>query len=126
MRRRQLSSARRCADTMRGDLQPRFNEPVFGKFEPLPNPAEHAVRRDRNLIEDKLGMVEDVVMHESRRAKMLDPRRAVINEEQGRLVRIAIHMRVHDDVVAGIIRRHEPFLATDMPHAVAQFRARLH
>ena len=62
------------------------------------------------MLKDELSMVENIVVHEARRAHVPDARCAVVDKEERRLVWITIHMGVHDDVVASVVRGHKPLL----------------
>jgi hypothetical protein len=56
-------------------------------------------------------VVENEGVHEVRRAKVANARLVGIDEKEGRFVGVTVDVRVHDDVVAGVVGGYEPLLA---------------
>ena len=71
------------------------------------------MRGSRTSSNREFGMVEDEGVHEVRRSDVANARRVGVDEKEGRLVGVTIDVRVHDDVIAGVVGSYEPLLAVD-------------
>jgi hypothetical protein len=123
---RQFEGADRRPQAVGRDLQPRLDEPVLGQLEPLADAAEHLVRADLDVLEQELGMAEHVGVREFRLTLDRDALERLFQQEQGRLVGIAVDIGVQDDVVGLVARGDEPFLAVDDIAVAAAVGAGLH
>ena len=107
------------------DLEPGLDEPILGQLQPLADPPQHLLRRQPEILQAQLGMVEGEVMHEFGRAQMDQPPtglqgRRLVHQEQGRLIGIAVDMGMDDDEIRGVVGGDEPFLAVEAPAPVLQ------
>ena len=116
-----FGGADRGAHGVGGDLQAGLDEPVLGQLEALADLAQDRLSAgSATSSKGELGVVEgEVAWVKLRRAQVHGrPRRAGVDQEQGWLVRVAVHMGVHEHVVAGVVGRDEPLLAADSPLVV--------
>ena len=111
----QVQRPRAGADRACPDHEAFLHEPVLGEIQPLAHSAQHLVVAEPDLVE----RVDRMLEHERVRvlgcAHQADPRAVLVHEEHGRLRRIAVDVRVHQEEVRDVAAGDVPLLTIQHP-----------
>ncbi len=110
----------------RTDVDPLGHEPLVREVVGLADPAEPRRVGDADVLQHELRVPVGEGVHVVRVVLHPDARGVVVDEEQGRQARFALHDHRLDDHEIGVVRPgHEPLLAVDHPvAAIADGRRR--
>ena len=118
----ELERSRGGADGPGADHQPLLDEPVLRELESPSDLAEDPVVADAHVLEGEDRVLEDERVHVRRRPDQTHAGRVLVDEEDRRLRRVAVDVRVEQEEVGDVAGGDVPLLAGDRPCVVASRR----
>ena len=97
-----LGRTRSATQGVCGNLQSCLDKPVFGELKTLSDLSQYVGLIHRNLVHLYLRMIKSKIVHEMGGTYVLDTGVIDIDQEQGRLIRVIIHVGVHDDKITSV------------------------
>ena len=111
----ELERARGGADRSRADHQTFLDEPVLRQLDAPADPAEDPVVAHPDGLEREDRVLEHERVHVRRRPDEAHTGRVLVDEEERRLRRVAVHVGVEEEEVGDVARGHVPLLARRAP-----------